>query len=124
MTQQHLPPVTPVLKLLKLSTDTPQKFFMDYSLITIQEFKDVCQNVYFPTREYALVSWIEVNFGLFFLFRDLDKPALSLVGISRNEARAYSELCHINILNSINGLKLLMEATLDNVTVLALAVSD
>ena len=122
LAQQSLPPIAPVLKVLRLANDVSQRFFIEYPLLTVKEFTDSCQNVYFPTREYSIAAWIVVNVGLFYLFRDLDKKYLPQAGIGREDRQTYVDLCSSNVLTCVQSLRLTLEASLDNVEGLALAV--
>jgi hypothetical protein len=101
----------------------PQRFFIEYPLWDAKLFAHTCQNVYFPTNEYSIATWIVVNVGLFYLFRDLDKRYLTQVGTTRQEAKAYVDLCTANALTCIQNLRLCLDATIDNVEGLALAAS-
>ena len=121
---RSLPPLEPVLKLLRLTQTERQRFFMDVPIIDEHEFGELCQKVYFAINDYSLWAWAIVNTGLFYLFIDLKEHNYSPVGVNSSDIQANSRLLSANLKAAIQSLKLYQDPSIEGCQALDLLVSD
>ncbi|ETN36903.1 uncharacterized protein HMPREF1541_07890 [Cyphellophora europaea CBS 101466] len=108
-----LPPMSLVLKLLKIARMTVQRWLIEHQIMRYDDFARVCQKVYFPMEEYSIYTWIIVNGGLFNLFRDVDNKLPEHLGITRAELNAHQQLCRKNVDTAVHSLRLCVEPSLE-----------
>ncbi|KAI9044372.1 fungal specific transcription factor domain-containing protein [Aspergillus affinis] len=115
-----LPPLEPVLKLLRLIHTEKQRFFIDTPVIDEAEFAELCQKVYFAINDYSLSTWTTVNTGLYYLFLGLEEHERSQVGITLADIQAYTRLLSVNIEAGIHSFRLCHEPSMEGCQALAL----
>lgn len=121
---RSLPPLEPVLKLLRLAQTEKLRFFIDVPVIDEHEFSELCQKVYFAINDYSLSAWAIVNTGLFYLFFDLKEHNYSQVGVTSSDIQANSRLLSANLDAAIQSLRLCQDPSIEGCQALALLVSD
>lgn len=92
-----LPPMDHVLRLLTFMRLSPQRYFADKPEMDEDEFAEVCQKVYFPTKQFSVFAWVSMNCVLFHLFRDLDDAGIMRLQLTRLQASRNSKLCFNNV---------------------------
>lgn len=112
-----LPPMNLTLHLLSLSKQSQQRFFIEFSHMSQEIFAELCQKIYFPTQSFTIFTWVNVNCGLFYLFRDLNPP-VGLAGKERSEAIA---TCARNVDAAVRCLRLSVASTFEAAQALLLA---
>jgi hypothetical protein len=118
-----LPSMSLVLKLLSVTQTTLQRWCIDYQIMEYTAFKTLCQSVYFPTMEYSIFTWILVNGGLFFLFRDGEGDLHEKLQIERSDVVANMNMCRNNVDTAIHGLPLCVEPSLEACQAIILGAS-
>lgn len=121
---RSLPPIGPVLKLLRLTQTEKQRFFIDVPVIDEAEFVELSQKVYFAIHDYSLSTWAIVNTGLYYLFLALEEHDRSLVGVTLRDIQAFSQLLSANIEAAIQSFRLCYEPSTEGCQALALLVSN
>ncbi|KAI9873714.1 MAG: hypothetical protein M1823_007856, partial [Watsoniomyces obsoletus] len=114
-------PADIVLKTLKLAKRRPQRFFLEFPVLNLQRFTELCQKVYFPTEEYSIATWITVHCGLFYLFLHCDKNLPTELGTTTSEIEECRQRCASNADEAVQRLRLCTEPTLDTIEALVLA---
>ena len=109
-------------KITDCGLERNQRFFLEYPLLTIQSFTDLCKKVYFPTEEYSISVWIMVHCGLFYLFWHCDKALYAELGMTSKDMEACRQQCASNAESAVQRLRICMEPTLENAEALILAV--
>lgn len=99
-----------------------QRFFIEFPLLTIETFTELCQKIYFPADEYGISVWIVVHCGLFYLFYHCDEPLRSHLGMTETAIEDCRKKCVFNAESAIQRLRLCTDPTLDNSEALILAV--
>ncbi|KAE8441043.1 hypothetical protein EG329_006080 [Mollisiaceae sp. DMI_Dod_QoI] len=115
-----LPPLEPVLKLLRLTHTEKQRFFMDAPIIDEHEFSELCQKVYFAINDYSLSAWVIVNTGLFYLLLGLNEHNFTQVGVTSDDIQAYSQLSSANLDAAIQSLRLCQDPSIEGCQALVL----
>lgn len=121
---RSLPPLEPVLKLLRLTQTERQRFFLDALVVDEHEFGNLCQKVYFAINDYSLSAWAIVNTGLYYLFTDLKEQNYSQIGVTASDIQVYSQLLSANLEAAIESLKLCQAPSMESCQALSLLVSD
>lgn len=106
-----------------IDLDTSHRFFAECPLEDAHSFADLCQKIYFPADDYSLASWVIVNCGLFYLFRDSDQSQRKAMELDTTQINQYSTLCDSNITAAVQRMRLLIEPTVENMEALVLAGS-
>lgn len=112
-----------VLKLFDVVRGSCQRWFVDYQVMDFEAFKTLCQSVYFPTQEYSIFTWILVNGGLFFLFRDGDGDLHEKLGVERAEVQSNLRICKTNVDTAVHALPLCIDPSLEACQSIILAAS-
>lgn len=93
---------------------------MSCTFITVEEFIDACQKVYFATKDYGIPIFIIVNAGLYYLFQEK-----AMTNESRSEEfLKYHHLCRDNLETALTNLPLLLSPTREMIEALLLGVSQ
>jgi hypothetical protein len=108
-----LPPMDLILKLLKQAKTGMNRWFLEMQIMKLDDFSTLCQRIYFPTEDYSVYDWINVNGGLFCLFRDVDGDLHEKLGVPRAEMVEHIKLCRNNVDTAIHCLRLCIEPSLD-----------
>lgn len=95
-----------VLRLLTFLRASPQRYFADKPQLDEDEFAELCQKLYFPTQAFSIFAWINVNCGLFYLFRDLEESGCENLQLTRRQVSDNSVLCFHNIKKAAQNLNL------------------
>jgi hypothetical protein len=90
------------------------------AFVDIPEFIESCRKVYFATEDYTIVTFIIVNAGLYYLFREktIENQSRGL------EHSRYQNLCRDNLETALANLLLLLPATAEAVEALLFGVSE
>lgn len=115
-----LPPMDAVLRVLAFAKTCPQRYF-DFPHTDKDEFADLCQKLYFPTRPYTIFAWINVNCGLFYLFRDIDVSQYDKLHLSKTQVSDIVSSCLKNVDRAIESLKLCVDPSYEAVAALVVA---
>lgn len=99
-----------VLRLLTLARASRQRFWVEFPHIRPDVFAELCQKVYFPTQAFSIFSWLTVNCGLFYLFRDLDPEQQTFTKKETTDAIA---VCNRNVDATVRCLKLCVGSTFE-----------
>jgi hypothetical protein len=118
-----LPPMSIVLKLLKLAKTGLNRWLIEFQVMRYDDFTALCQKIYFPMEEYSIYNWIIVNGGLFNLYRDINNDLPEKLGISRDEMNQQVELCRRNIETAVHSIKLCIEPSLEACQALSIAAA-
>lgn len=118
-----LPPLTTVLKLLRMAKTHKQRFFVDVPFIREDEFIDLCRGVYFATEPVSLWTWICVNVGLYYLFFQMTETDCSRVASTLEAVRSHSRMLKANTEAAMQTLRLCSEPSIESCRALALLVS-
>lgn len=118
-----LPPMSIVLKLLKLAKTGLNRWLIEFQIMRFEDFTELCQKIYFPMEEYSIYNWIIVNGGLFNLYRDIENDLPEKLGISRDDMNQQVELCRKNIDTAVQSLKLCIEPSLEACQALSIGAS-
>lgn len=101
-----LPPLDPVLRLLRLLHTEKQRFFIDVPVVSEQEFEELCQRVYFAVNHYSLSAWIIVNAGLYYLFLSLSPHHFSQIAVTGDDVQEMLRLLSANLDAAIQSIRL------------------
>lgn len=116
-----LPPTDVVLGLLRLTRTAKQRFFIDFQLLTEDEFADACRDVYFATQPtIPLWSWVTCNVGLYFLFLGLDDESAVRLGTTVDNVRGHCGVLMENAEEAMQSLRMCSEPSLELCRALAL----
>lgn len=118
-----LPPIEPVLKLLRLVQTEKQRLFVDVFVLDEQEFTVLCREVFFAVTPYTLYAWSIVNVGLFYLFTDLEAVRFANIGIDSNEVGGIIELLAANAQDAVDAFRVCSEPSIEACQALAFLVS-
>ena len=88
--------------------------------MTVLEFEEFCQKVYFPTEDYSLAQLVLVNGGLYYLF--LEYSAMCDDQQARNEYTEHYTLARANFETSLHRFDITVESTYENCNALLLGV--
>lgn len=94
-------------------------FMMSCTFITVEDFVDSCQKVYFATEDYTIAIFIIVNAGLYYLFQE----KATINDSKKEEFLRYHHLCRGNLETALTNLPLLLPPTKEMVEALLLGVS-
>ncbi len=94
-------------------------FMMSCAFVTIDDFIESCQKVYFATEDYSTAVFITVNAGLYYLFQEKSV----LVEARSEEHLKYHYLCRDNLETALATLPLLLPSRKDMIEALLLGVS-
>lgn len=121
---RSLPPIEPVLKLLRLAQVEKQRFFIDSVFIGEIEFGELCQRVYFAINDYSLSAWATVNVGLYYLFFSLESRHFSQIGVTSSDIERNLGLLSGNLEAALQSWRLCQEPSTESCQALALLVSE
>lgn len=116
----RLPPMDAVLRLLAFAKTSPQRYF-NYPHTDQDEFANLCQKLYFPTRPFTIFAWIIVNCGLFYLFRDLDASHHDKLHLRKSQVTDIVVVCSDNIDRAVSSLRFCIDPSLEAVAALVTA---
>lgn len=117
-----LPPLDPVLRLLRLLHTEKQRFFIDVPVVGEQEFEEICQRVYFAVNDYSLSAWIIVNAGLYYLFLNLIPHHYSQIAVTGGDIQEMLRLLSANLDAAIQSIRLCQDPSLQWCQALSLLV--
>lgn len=117
-----MPPANVVVSTLRTMKESFQFVFLLITcFISIDEFANMCQKVYFAMEDYSESTFIVVNAGLYYVFCELSH------GDEAEETRAeysrYSKLCQSNLETSLAYLNLFQPANIHNIEALLLGAT-
>ena len=101
----------------------PQRLLIDCPFLDIDSVVTRCQQLYFPTEDYTISTFITVNCYLLNLLRDISPELSEQHGLQRQDLLRYSDLCVTNVVTAVKCWGIGMEASLDNMQALLLTVS-
>ena len=101
----------------------PQRLLIDFPFLDIDSVVTRCQQLYFPTENYTIATFITVNCYLLNLLRDVSPEVSEKNGLQRQDLLQYSDLCVTNVTTAAKCWGIGMEASLDNMQALLLTVS-
>jgi hypothetical protein len=119
---KSLPPIEPVLKLLRLAQAEKQQFFVDMPIIDEPTFVELCQRAYFAIDDYSLSTWAIVNTGLFSLFFCLKEHQYAGLGVSSSSFQDILALLSGNVEAAIRSSRLCQDPSLEACQALAILV--
>ncbi|KAK6514978.1 hypothetical protein TWF506_007336 [Arthrobotrys conoides] len=120
--QLPLPPTDVILKLLRrVKAAPPMTFLMSLTFVTVEDFVDSCRQLYFPTEDYNIATFITVNTGLYYLFQDNTCSATE--DFSEEECLKYQMMSRDNLETALANLPLLLPARKDMVEALVLSAT-
>ncbi|KAL9110314.1 MAG: hypothetical protein Q9227_005045 [Pyrenula ochraceoflavens] len=114
----RLPAMDSVLRLLAFAKRSPQSYFSEFPHADEDDFAELCQRLYFPTQPFTLFAWINVNCGLYYLFRDLNKADYDLLHLTRSQVSDTVATCSDNIDRAMTSLKFCVSPSLEAVSAL------
>ncbi|KZL70781.1 fungal specific transcription factor domain-containing protein [Colletotrichum tofieldiae] len=121
-TGMPLPPRQLVIKSLGHCKKKTTRFFRDYPFVSVVAFTEMCQQVYFPTEECSLSTFIIVNSGLCNIFRDFDDDAIRDMDIEATVVAHSISTCAANVRRAVVCLRLTLDPTFENIVALLLSV--
>lgn len=119
---RSLPPLDPVLRLLRLLHIEKQRFFIDVPVVGEPEFEEICQKVYFAVNHYSLSAWVIVNAGLYYLFLNLGPHHLSQIAVTTDDIQEMLRLVSTNLDAAIQSIRLCQDPSLQWCQALSLLV--
>lgn len=119
---RSLPPIEPVLKLIRLVQAEKQQFFVDMPIIDEHKFINMCQRVYFAIDDYSLSTWAIVNAGLFSLFFCLKEHHYVGLVVSSSSFQDILALLTENVEAAIRSFRLCQDPSLETCQALAILV--
>lgn len=111
---KSLPPLAPVLKLLRLAQNEKQRFFIDIPVVDELQLSQVRQKIYFAISDYSLSEWAIANAGLFYLVVGLDPQYHAQVGVDSTDVQTNSLLLPANLEAAMQQIPLTMVANLQS----------
>lgn len=121
---RSLPPIDPVLKLLRWAQVEKQRFFIDFPFLDEHEFGELCQKVYFAINNYSLASWATVNIGLYYLLFSLGSHHYTQIGMTASDIETNLLLLSENLQAVLQSWRLCQDPSMESCQALALLVSD
>lgn len=112
-----LPPMDAVLRMLAFVKTSPQRYF-NYPYADQEDFAALCQKVYFPTQPYTIFAWVNVNCGLFYLFRDLETSQYDKLHLTKSQVADIVATSTRNVDQATISFKLCMDPSLEAATAL------
>lgn len=93
-------------------------FMMSCSFLRVDQFVETCRRVYFAVDGYSISTFIIVNAGLYYLFREnsIDEATI------REKYSRYQYLCRDNLETALANLPLLLPPRAETVEALLLGV--
>lgn len=90
--------------------------------MTIDEFTDKCQKVYFSIEDFSDATYILVNAGLYYIFLEqaFDVEDLPL----KQQYQNFQRLCQVNLETGLSRLPLFLPGRAESIQALLLGVSD
>ncbi|KAK6949907.1 hypothetical protein Daesc_008230 [Daldinia eschscholtzii] len=118
-----LPPIDLVLKILRMSKASKQRFFVDVPTFEEDEFIDLCRSVYFATEPVSIWKWICVNVGLYYIFLGASEPDCESIGTTVETLRFHNRSIKRNAETAMQSLRLCSEPSMESCRALVLLVS-
>ncbi|PGH27088.1 hypothetical protein AJ80_01275 [Polytolypa hystricis UAMH7299] len=119
VTKLELPPIDAISMLLKLCKESHPFFFLSIAFVSLEEFIQLCKDLYFCVDECCIAHFACVNGSLSYLFDEYKHYH------SGNPATAmfndYAALCRRNFELAIGDFDIFVQPSLQNVSALALA---
>ncbi|KAJ9615532.1 hypothetical protein H2200_001607 [Cladophialophora chaetospira] len=118
-----LPPMQPVLNLLRYIKTHPLKYLSDVPNLTPEYLTSLCQRVYFPTEEFTIATFITVHVYLLNIFKELSQSELRDLTLEVNERDRVVAICLKNAKVAIRNLRMYMQPTFENIEALVNAAT-
>ncbi|KAI0114761.1 hypothetical protein F4814DRAFT_439883 [Daldinia grandis] len=118
-----LPPIDLVLKILRMSKASKQRFFVDVPTFEEDEFIDLCRGVYFATEPISIWKWICVNVGLYYIFLGAKEADCEHIGTTVEILRFHTKTMKTNAETAMQSLRLCSEPSMESCRALVLLVS-
>lgn len=115
-----LPPIDLVLKLLRMSKISKQRFFVDVPTFKEDEFIDLCRGVYFATEPVSIWKWICVNVGLYYIFLGAKEADCEHIGTTVEVLRFHTRKMKANAETAMQSLRLCSEPSTESCRALVL----
>ncbi|OTB20750.1 hypothetical protein K445DRAFT_92437 [Daldinia sp. EC12] len=115
-----LPPIDLVLKILRMSKASKQRFFVDVPTFEEDEFIDLCRSVYFATEPVSIWKWICVNVGLYYIFLGASEPDCESIGTTVETLRFHNRAIKRNAETAMQSLRLCSEPSMESCRALVL----
>ncbi|KAI8961018.1 hypothetical protein F5Y11DRAFT_243790 [Daldinia sp. FL1419] len=115
-----LPPIDLVLRLLRMSKATKQRFFVDVPTFEEDEFIDLCRGVYFATEAVSIWKWICVNVGLYYIFLGATEADCERIGTTVEALRFHNRAMKANAETAMQSLRLCSEPSTESCRALVL----
>lgn len=119
---KSLPPLEPVLKVLRLAQSEKQQFFVDMPVIEEDQFVEMCQRAYFAIDDYSIFTWAVVNTGLFYLFSGLEPHNYAIVGVTTDMIESNLQVLAENVDAAIRSIRLCFDPSVEACQALAILV--
>ncbi|KAH8700946.1 hypothetical protein BGW36DRAFT_425745 [Talaromyces proteolyticus] len=116
---RSLPPMHPVLSLLRMIQDEKQPLFFNIPIMDEKEFTDLCQKVYFAIQRYSVMTWTIVNAGLYYLFLSIEEEDYDRLGVSAPELNGYIQILSANVEAVMANLRMILEPSVESCQALA-----
>ncbi|KAJ5795163.1 transcriptional regulator family: Fungal Specific TF [Penicillium paradoxum] len=114
----EMPPLPLVLGVLRKCQETPPACFGGYvPFLSVDYFTEKCREVYFCVDEYSDAAFVVTNFCLYMIL--FETGATENEATKREEYQHYIEMCRNNLETALANLNILMPATEESVTALA-----
>lgn len=112
-----------VATLLTRIPESPSGIFgIACPFMTIDEFTDKCQKVYFSIEDFSDATYILVNAGLYYIFIEQAFGADDLP--LKQQYQSFQRLCQINLETALSRLPLFLPGRAESIQALLLGVSD
>jgi len=115
-----LPPMSFVVKLLRLAKTEKQEFFAHIPLFEEEDFADLCRKVYFAIDSHTLPAWIVVNTGLAMLLEGLESRHFAAMETTVETIQRFVNLLTVNAMTGWECTGLSAEPDVDTCRALAL----
>ncbi|KAI1804338.1 hypothetical protein F4811DRAFT_561903 [Daldinia bambusicola] len=115
-----LPSMDLVLKVLRMSRSSKQRFFVDVPTFEEDEFIDLCRSVYFATDPISIWKWICVNVGLYYIFLGASEDDCESIGTTVDALRFHNSELKKNAETAMQSLRLCSEPSMESCRALIL----
>ncbi|KAI1465216.1 uncharacterized protein F4812DRAFT_440135 [Daldinia caldariorum] len=115
-----LPPIDLVLKVLRMSKSSKQRFFVDVPTFKEDEFIDLCRDVYFAIEPISIWKWICVNVGLYYIFLGVSEDDCKSIDTTVDALRFHNREMKRNAETAMQGLRLCSEPSMESCRALVL----
>jgi hypothetical protein len=118
--EQSLPPTNLILKILRLTQVTKQRFFVDIPIIDEDEFANYCNEAYLATAPSSIPAQVIAIVGMYYLIHDLDTNHYGDMELTVALVDSYLHTLRGTVQAAYEELRLCMEMSFEHCQALSL----